>query len=303
MANDNNQKAPDISIDEALNLFLAVTYPNGIPEGVDKEQLMDALRKQITKDRPQWTEADERNTPPSSRASAPDGKSYAQVKETVIQEAQREDIPDDPEERYLYERRKEARQNREQKEADQREHQIREDLRSRLSSRKKEEGKETLEKAVLIRRVLEQRMQKVLQTQPPPEKEKPSRLKVKLDMPPAGIAMDGLAPLKNQPTPESIDVTVSPGNELVPDSPSWEAPTGKESAGEFFNAIKDLDPDEKVRSFREFNQVRRGNLQTREDVLSSRSRRPSRFDERMSMDMEGNKEKDNSMELSIENIR
>jgi hypothetical protein len=260
MESKSKQKTPDISIDDALNLFLAVTYPNGIPEGVDKEQLMEALRQKISKDRPQWAKADEERTPPSS--SSPPGQSYSQVKEEIICKAQQEEVPRDPEERYLYERRKEARQNREQKKAEEKEDKIQEDMRKRLIAQKKGTHDQTLERALQIRQVLEQRVHQVLQIQPHSTNEKPSNINI--NMQPANIAVTGLTPLKNQPTP------AIPVDNLAP---ALESKTGKQGAREFLNSIKDLDPDEKVRSFQEFNRVRRSKLKSREELLSSR--RPS----------------------------
>ena len=109
-------------------------------------------------------------------------------------------------------------------------------------------------------------------------------------MAPAMFAMPGFTSLKNQPTAVPVD-------NLAPGLPTWESKTGKEGAREFFNSIKDLDPDEKVRSFREFNRARRGKLKSREELLSSRRPKRSRSDERMAMTMDRkeNKEKDESL--------
>jgi hypothetical protein len=287
MESKSNQKTPDISIDDALDLFLAVTYPNGIPEGVDKEQLMKALKQKIAKDRPEWAKAGG----DSSRASQTgdsNPQSYSQVKEEITQKAQQEEIPEDPEERYLYERRKEARRNREQKKAEEKEDKIREDLRKRLTAQKKGTDDQTLEKALQIRQVLEQRVHQVLQNQPPSTEEKPSNLNLSIQ--PANITIPGFTSLKNLPT-------AAPMDNLAPGLPTWESRTGKEGAREFLNSIKDLDPDEKVRSFREFNRARRSKLKSREELLSSRRPKRSGSDERMAMTMDRkeNKEKDESL--------
>jgi hypothetical protein len=287
MESKSNQKTPDISIDDALNLFLAVTYPNGIPDGVDKEQLMKVLGQKIAKDRPEWAKAGE-DSSCASQTGDSNRQSYSQVKEEITRKAQQEEIPEDPEERYLYERRKEARQNRERKKAEEKEDKIREDLRKRLTAQKKGTDDQTLEKALQIRQVLEQRVRQALQTQPPSTEEKPSNLNLSIQ--PANISMPGFTPLKNQPTAAPVD-------NLAPGLPTWESKTGKEGAGEFFNSIKDLDPDEKVRSFREFNRARRNNLKSREDLVSSRRPSRSRSDERMAMTMDRkeSKEKDESL--------
>lgn len=287
MESKSNQKTPDISIDDALNLFLAVTYPNGIPEGVDKEQLMKALKQKIAKDRPQWAKAGG-DSSRTSQTGDSNPQSYSQVKEEITQKAQQEEIPEDPEERYLYERRKEARRNREQKKAEEKEDKIREDLRKRLTAQKKGTDDQTLEKALQIRQVLEQRVRQALQNQSPSTEEKPSNLNLSIQ--PANIALPGFTSLKNPPAAASMD-------NLAPGLPTWESKTGKEDAREFLNSIKDLDPDEKMRTFREFNRVRRSKLKSREELLSSRRPKRSGSDERMAMTMDRkeNKEKDESL--------
>jgi hypothetical protein len=252
MNNTNQHQPPGISIDDALNLFLAVTYPNGIPEGVDKGQLMDTLRQKIAKDRPQWAKDGQTQNPPASQ-------DYAKVKEQIVQRAQQEDIPGDPEERYLYERRKEAIQNRETKKEEEREHQIREDLRKRLIDHKNEEDKDTLEKALRIRKALEQRLCQSLQTQTqaPPGKEDKSKLNLGMQAP--NVALTA------QPISQPFTFEPQPGKE-------------KQAARDFFNQIKDLSPEDKVRSFREFNLARRHNLKNRDELLSSR--KPSPYSKR-----------------------
>lgn len=256
-------KTPGVSIQEALDLFLAVTYPNGIPEGIDKEQLLRVLREKIAKDRPEWARADAQN----QSTPQPETQNYSRIKDEIVQQAQKEEIPEDPEERYFYMRRKEARENRLKKEAEAREKQIREDLSKRLTERKNEDDKETLDKALRIRQALEQRITQALKMQQPDQE--PLTLK-----PPAVPS----APLKNDP-PRTRDIA----------SP--------EAARQFFQHLEDLEPAEQIRGLQQFNRDRREQFQSREDVVRS-SKRDSRKDRRMEMSMEKEEQEDSSFGVS-----
>jgi hypothetical protein len=243
---DNNRKVPEVTIDDALNLFLAVTYPDGIPEGVDKEQLLEILRQKIAKDRPEWARADAQAS--ASSAADSEAKNYSRVKEEITRRAQQEDVPQDPEERYFYERRKQAQQNRLQKEEDNRERQIREDLRQRLAAQKKEAAEETLEKAVRIRQALEQRLKKALQVQG--ENTGPLNMKP----PDAGSPQ----PLQHsQPTTGHIE------------QPHIGQPQISTFDRNFWENLKTMEPKEQVESLRRFNRDRREKLKTREEVLKT----------------------------------
>jgi len=105
----NNSETPSVSIEEALQLYLAAALPQGMPDDIDPELLLSRLKAYIAKDRPDWDqkflkEAD--LTPQSIQTS------YSKIKDAIVQQALKDDIPTDPEELYLYERRKEARANR-----------------------------------------------------------------------------------------------------------------------------------------------------------------------------------------------
>lgn len=247
---DHNRKIPGISIDQALNLFLAVTYPNGIPEGVDQEQLMKILREKIAKDRPEWAGADARDPAPST--ADPKDKSYSGVKEEIARQAQQEQVPQDPEERYFYERRQQARQNQLQKEEDNREQQIREDLRQRLVTQKKQAARETLDKAVRIRQALEQRLKKVLLLQ--------GENNHSLTMNPPGAGSP--RPLQH-----------SEPNDRHIEKQDISQPQISTSGKKFWENLKNLEPKEQVETLRRFNRDRRQKLKTREEVLKTAKKR------------------------------
>lgn len=280
MMNRKQNQTPGMSIDQALELFLALTYPNGIPDGVDKEKLMDALRQKIARDRPQWAQAHHGDSPASQ--SGPEPQNYAKVKEKIIQKARLEEIPGDPEERYLYNRHKEAAQNRENKKEEKREHQIRENLRKRLLDNKKEADKETLENALRIRKLLEQRLNRSLQNRTGNEVQPSNREKTTLNMNrPLAV------PPPEPSVPKSVQSPRLPRFQNLPSVPPVPAPfgftptqgkNGKEAAREFYNRIKDLSTPDKVRGLREFNLARRSNLKTRDQLLSSR--KPDPFENR-----------------------
>lgn len=113
-------QTPAVSIDEALELFLLVSFPQGLPEGVDREELLQRLRAQVAADRPEWAAASEASAPPPADPPAPPPAAaapgaYAALKDEIVRKAQLPDIPSDPEERYFHERAEEARRNREQR--------------------------------------------------------------------------------------------------------------------------------------------------------------------------------------------
>ena len=146
---------PDVSIDEALNLFFALTYPKGPPEGIDREALLETLRAKIAADRPEWAatqeERSQRNGASPAPAAEPGAESYSQLKAKLGEQARREEIPEDSEERFFYHRHQEARENRERQRAEAREEQVREDLRKRLIADRNRPGGISLERVLEIR--------------------------------------------------------------------------------------------------------------------------------------------------------
>ncbi|MES1241368.1 MAG: hypothetical protein ABUT39_07100 [Acidobacteriota bacterium] len=95
---------PAVPVDEALELFLALAFPNGLPEGIDRAALVEQMRTRIAGDRPEW-------------AAASHG---------------------DPHEQYLEERRREADEHRARRQEEARVEEARADLLRRLLARKRE---------------------------------------------------------------------------------------------------------------------------------------------------------------------
>ncbi|HET9225975.1 MAG TPA: hypothetical protein VFR31_04870 [Thermoanaerobaculia bacterium] len=100
---------PEIPVDEALALFLALAFPNGLPEGIDRAQLVEQMLARIAEDRPEWA-----------------------------QQAQQPDIPSDPHERYLEERRREADEHREQRREEARVEAARAEIVRKLAAKRRE---------------------------------------------------------------------------------------------------------------------------------------------------------------------
>lgn len=95
---------PAVPVDEALELFLALAFPDGLPEGIDRAALVEQMRARIAGDRPEWAAA-----------------SYV-----------------DPHEQYLEERRREADEHRARRQEEARVEEARAELLRRLLARKRE---------------------------------------------------------------------------------------------------------------------------------------------------------------------
>jgi hypothetical protein len=124
-------KVPEVSLDEALRLFLAIAYPQGLPAEVEQE-LAAAVKARVAVDRPEWAQASAETqagapAAASSVPAAPEaqaqaaGASYSQIKAHVAQVAQADEIPSDPEERYFYERKQEVEARIRQRKSEERE--------------------------------------------------------------------------------------------------------------------------------------------------------------------------------------
>jgi hypothetical protein len=271
-------EVPPVSIDEAIELFLAITCPGGIPEGVDREVLVGMLRERIAADRPEWAAASA--PPPAVAPPAPD-VGYAQRKAEAIARAQGAEVPSDPTERYLEERRQEAHRNRALRHEEAEEEATRQRLIQRFMAEKRgantgpegalglspgpadvaevlppELDEETLQRALRIRKLLVERLER-------------SR-SIELDAP---AVLSSGRPETNRP------VIADEARELrAPALASW---------SEVTEVARDLSPDEQARIVRGFNESRRAGLKQREDLLAERrakradllaERRPRRED-------------------------
>ena len=267
-------KPPDVSIDEALRLFLALSYPDGPPEGVDAEQLLEAMRQKVAADRPEWAAASAaRKAPPLTDGEASAAEpGYSRVKAEIAERARREEVPDDPEERYFHDRAKEARENRERRRAEEREDRVREELRQRFVAEKKGADEASLGRVLRIRQVLEERVRRVLETK---AKEAPVQEKLKTGGP-TRLAL-------GRPMPEAAGPLVFSGAEPSATQRGLSMP---DEGRELVEHLRNLEPSEQIESLRQFNRARREQLRSRSDVLGSRRpRRPFRRYE--SLEVEG----------------
>jgi hypothetical protein len=129
----SGQSVPAVSVDEALELFLALTFPRGLPEGIDRDRLVEQMRAKIAGDRPEWAAASRAAAPPAPETPA---ASYSEVKAAVAQKALQPDLPSDPQERYLEERRREADEHRAQRQEEARAEEARAELAQRIVARR-----------------------------------------------------------------------------------------------------------------------------------------------------------------------
>ncbi|HWO24700.1 MAG TPA: hypothetical protein VNO30_38420 [Kofleriaceae bacterium] len=273
-------EVPPVSIDEAIELFLAITCPGGVPEGVDREVLVSKLRERIAADRPEWAAA---SAPPATVAPPTPEVSYAQRKAAAVERARQAEIPSDPEERYFEERRQEARRNRELRDKEAEDAATRQRLIQRFMTEKRAAGtapehalglsrseadgaevpspeldEETLQRALRIRKLLVERMERSRSI----EIDAPAVLELGLERPAAS-------------RPAITDEVREP---RAPAPSTWR---------EVAEVARDLSPDEQARVVRGFNESRRAGLKQREDLLAERrskredlwaERRPRRED-------------------------
>lgn len=281
MSNKNNS-VPEVSIDEALELYLSIACPNGLPEGEEKDKILSLMKDKIAKDRPEWTKFSE-NTSRQIDEETPNR--YAEIKAQIVEQANREDIPEDSEERYLYNRRKEAKQNSNKKNNDEKETQQKDSLRNGLIERKKSNNEETLKRAALIKKaILEksgQRLSPQFESLSPVNNDRPE---LKNNQRPATGFSDTavLNTAKDYKTlqhqKDSFDYDKYTDDEHQTED--------KPDADKWFNDFKTLSMDDRAESIKEFNMRKRGMLQTREDVMWSR--RPSpKSDYGFSLDDDG----------------
>jgi len=246
---------PAVSVDEALELFLALTFPNGLPEGIDREGLVEQMRARIAGDRPQWAAAGQDAAPP---AAADPAASYSEVKAAAARKALEPDLPSDPQERYLEERRREAEEHRVQRQEEARADKARAELLHRLLAGKREADSPVQAPAIL--------------PEPRWTVDASLRERAPQSVQAPGI---GLGPALQLETPV-------PGAPARPDVGSRPAVASLELSGpELATMLRELTPDEQLAVLRGFGASRRALLKRREDVLAHRQdlladRRPAR---------------------------
>lgn len=269
----SKKSVPGVAIDEALELFLAAACPQGLPEGEERVRLLAALRKKVAADRPEWAAASpspDSGDEPAPEAAPPPG--YSQVKAEIAEQAREEPIPTTPEERFFYLRDKEAQAERERRKEEEREEQAREGLRQKALARNEEVDEATMERALAIRQVLEERVRQLRvqpsSSQPRPRLTPDSPGPLELARPATG-GVHGLALAATG----SEEAAGERGAGLDHGSVEVGRPEarGQEAALDVRDFDRDeLDRDEKIESLRRFHQARRERLRSREEVLASR---------------------------------
>ncbi len=269
-APQSSRAVPAIPVDEALELFLALTFPNGLPEGVDRARLVEQMRARVAGDRPEWAAASQAAAPPAPVAPA---ASYSEVKAAVAQKALQPDLPSDPQERYLEDRRREADEHRAQRREEARVEEARSEILRRLLARKAE-----IDTAA---------------SEPPPQIQPEPRWTV--------------APSPAPREPQALTLEVEPALQLgapvagtlarpeIGSRPAATAPAALPMDGPgLARALRELTPDEQLAVLRGFGESRRALLKRREDLLADRrlSRNVDRseplgFSARLKKDEEG----------------
>lgn len=255
-------KSPDVSIDEALEMFLTLTYPGGVPEEVDKEQLLNMLRDKIAEDRPDWAEKSEASKP--AQKPVMDGENYSKIKQAIIEQSNRPEIPEDPEERYLYERKQEALANLNKKLIQEREEAKRQELLRRLNEQNRERNLESREKDSL-----------------------------------GNIPQFGFEPKEGSLLPRQFTVPQFSGEDQssglkLEENENLKIGFDDQEAGlsgdeadrqvEMFKAIEKLDRQDRINAMRAFNDSRRKMIGTKKSVLKPRDSFTDKGDDRFSMD-------------------
>jgi hypothetical protein len=260
-------ETPPISIDAAIELFLSITCPGGVPEGAERDALVGKLRERIAADRPDWAAA---SAPAATPAPPAPDAGYAQRKAAAVERARQAEIPSDPQERYLEERRQEARRNRERRDEEAEETATRQRLIQNFMAKKTAGGagperalglppcqtggaevpppeidEGTLQRALRIRALLVEQL----------ERSRP----IEIDAP---AAPDPARPAASRPAIDDAG-----RGALAPGPSSWR---------EVAEVARTLPSDEQARVVRGFNESKRALLKKREDLLAER--RPERAD-------------------------
>jgi len=265
----NHNETPEIPIDEALELFVAVAYPQGIPEDVDKEELFRTLREKIAKDRPDWAEKSN-DTTKNEAPPSPTGN-YKEIKEAIISKSNESEVPEDPEERYLYERKQKVLKNMEAKKAEEEENANKEALRKKIIEKNKDEkvDEDFLNKTLRIKEELQKKLA-LLQSPvafDPDKKEqnKPEFSETDIPLPDNSFSID------------NKELPIAPQAEFSNGLPLEQELEPKANEVGFIKSIENLDRDERVKAMVEYNKTRRATMQTKESVLSSDQVADDRF--------------------------
>ncbi|MEO9484721.1 MAG: hypothetical protein ABJG47_14780 [Ekhidna sp.] len=269
MEKEDKRKVPEISIDEALQLYISMAFPQGLPEGEEGEQILKTIKAKIASERPEWAKAS------GWQSETEDPKGYSGIKQKAIEEAAEEDLPEDPEERYLYLRRQEARENSSQKRDEQREEQEKSNFRKELIENKTAEDEAILQRAALIKKTLLERARKKVMPEmgkpemSPSKKQSAERpqIQTKED---AGIHHQQVDITKNvvrqkEKFQHQLD---SPKNQL--DEVDVHESARKPDAKAWFKDFKSLSVEDRMKSIKSYNDKKREMLDCKEDLMWNR---------------------------------
>lgn len=275
MDKKESHKVPEISIDEALKLYLSMAFPQGLPEGEEGERIINTIKAKIASERPEWARA-------SGWQSEKDGdtSSYSQLKQKVVEEASKEELPEDPEERYLHLRRKEAAENSELRREEKREEEEKSNFRKALIEKKSSDDEELKKRAALIKKVLLERASKMMVPDFSEHKLsasiKPSFSQtndvsinhelVKLEKP-AKPSNDAFSDI----SPDVDDFTFNTGDAT--------RPARKPDAKEWFKDFKSLSVEDRMESIIAYNQKKRDMLENKQDLMWDRRASTNSVDE------------------------
>lgn len=284
MDRNKNNETPEVSIDEALELFIAITYPQGIPEDVDRDELFRTLKAKIAQDRPEWAaknnDTNKKTAPPSATGN------YSEIKEAIIAKSNEPEVPEDPEERYLYERKQKALKNLAAKKSEEKENAHREALRKKIieKNRSKIVDEDFLNKTLQIKLELQKKLASI-QKEPALHTEEK-----KIDKPEFSEAQNKASEVSF--SDNDIKPSTSLISEFSNELPFDDGLNNKENSIGFIKDIEKLDRSERIKAMQEFNKARRTSMKTKEAVLRPRfsSRLNSEEDDRFSMGLDGKNE-------------
>ncbi|MEP1032374.1 hypothetical protein [Ekhidna sp.] len=258
----DKKNIPEISIDEALQLYISMAFPQGMPEGEEGERILKIIKEKIASERPEWAKA-------SGWLSDQDEDtgSYSQLKQRVVEDASKEDLPEDSEERYLYLRRQEAKENSEHKKIEQQEQQAKTDFRKAHVESKATKEDELLKRAALIKKVLLERASNKMMPDFGENKvtastsssvSKPQISAIKHET----IHLD--KPTSTQKRQEvehgrTISASLDKNNEF--------RSKRKPDAKEWFKDFKSLNVEDRVESIKSYNQKKREMLENKLDLM------------------------------------
>ncbi len=257
---------PEISIDEALQLYLSMAFPQGLPEGEEGELILKTIKEKIASERPEWAKASGWQSDQEE-----DTSSYSQIKQQAVEDASREELPEDPEERYLHLRREEARENSEQKREEKLEEEEKSSQRKALIDKKSSDDEALLKRAALIKKVL---LERAKQRMAPDFSDHKVTTSSKSSLAQQhNTTVNHKVVNLNKPAVPSL--AVEPEIAQKAESKAFSTddvpkPNRKPDAKEWFKDFKSLSVDDRMESIKAYNQKKREMLESKHDLMWDR---------------------------------